>query len=258
MTKNDPPLIVPADIGEALALLSRIPWRTGEPRGGNAAWAYPVAGLALGLIAGVAGSAALWLGLSSSIAALVTLASIIALTGAMHEDGLADSLDGLWGGWDRPRRLEIMKDSHIGSYGVIGLCISLLARWVAIWALFDWGAGIALPAIIAAACLSRAAMPLLMWRLPHARSAGLSQSVGSVQARTALTGALIAGIAALLLLGAGAILAAALALLVAGAAGWIARTKIGGQTGDILGATQQLTEIAVLITLMPQAGSVFT
>lgn len=232
------------DLRAALALLSRLPLPppahfTVPP----AVWAWPVAGLVLGGLATAAAVGALALGLPAGLAAVVWLAAGALLTGAMHEDGLADSCDGLWGGWDRARRLEIMKDSHIGTYGVMGLLLVGLARWSAVAALLQAGAW---PVLLAVAVLSRAPMAALLAALPNARGAGLSQSVGQPsQDAAALAVALALGLA-LLLAGWGAGVAA---LAVAGstlALGWLARRKIGGQTGDILGASQQLAEVAAL------------
>lgn len=242
-----------SDIATALGLLGRLPLpasHAGLARGAQAAWAYPVAGLVLGGLAACAGALAVAPGLPAPLAALISLTALILLTGALHEDGLADTADGLGGGWNKARRLEIMKDSHIGSYGTIALLLSLLARWAALWLLFDAGTGRAVLAILTAAAISRAMLSVLMWALPHARATGLSHAVGRV-ARPAMLGALgIAAVTALLLCGwagLGALLWAALATLILGR---IAKAKIGGQTGDILGAAQQVSEIAVLFALL--------
>ena len=96
-------------------------------------------------------------------------------TGAMHEDGLADTVDGLWGGWTRDRRLEIMKDSHIGTYGVLALIVSAGLRWSVLAGLLTLGAG----PVVAIAVLSRASMPALMAALPNARGDGLAHKVGA-------------------------------------------------------------------------------
>lgn len=233
-----------SDISEALALLTRLPVPGSGTRGAAAAWAWPLAGVVVALVAGTLGVLALRLGLPPGPAAALVLALQIAVTGGLHEDGLADSADGLWGGHDRTRRLEIMKDSHIGSYGVLALGLSLLARWSALSLLID--AGWVFAPLIATAALSRAPMAALMAALPNARGAGLSEHVGRPGRDTAL-------------------LACAVALGVAGVAtGWavlatvpwivlatlglaaVAKAKIGGQTGDILGASQQLAEITAL------------
>lgn len=255
MPENDnrPALLVhPSDILIALALLTRLPIRLDDAhftRSAQAAWAYPIAGLVLGMIAGLAGHVALSFGLPNEIAALISLATLIMVSGAMHEDGLADTVDGFWGGWDRAVRLEIMHDSRIGTYGVIALALSLAARWMALTLLFSSDG--ALFALMAAGALSRAMMPVLMYAMPHARNTGLSKSVGRptrettmitiaisvvifviLQCDTSLSGIIVAGIFTL------------------GMAA-IAHRKIGGQTGDILGATQQICEIAILFALLP-------
>jgi len=251
MTHGTDRLIHPRDILTALGLLSRLPVpRHDGARQAQAAWAYPVVGLLLGGMAAVAGLALSGLGLPPPLVALAVLATLVALSGALHEDGLADTADGLWGGWTRARRLEIMKDSHIGAYGVVALCLGLGARWAALWLLFAAGPAPATAAILASAALSRAAMPVLMALLPHARDTGLSHRVGRVPARTAALAAAIAAGLVVLLLGGAAIWA----LLWGGAAlcglGALARRKLGGQTGDILGASQQIVEITVLAVLV--------
>lgn len=235
------------DLRAALALLSRLPLPPpADFPVPPAVWAWPLAGLVLGGLATALTGLALALGLPAGLAAAVWLASGALMTGAMHEDGLADSCDGLWGGWDRARRLEIMKDSHIGSYGVMGLLLVTLARWSAVAALLQAGAW---PALLAVAMLSRAPMAALLAALPNARGTGLSQSVGRPSQDAAALAAAVACGVALLLAGWGAGVAA---LAVAGstlALGLLAWRKIGGQTGDILGASQQLGELAALAAL---------
>ncbi len=206
--------------------------------------------MAVGLLAGIAALVGAWFGLPLALVALVALGVQIALTGAMHEDGLADTADGFWGGWTRARRLEIMKDSHIGTYGVLALILSLGARWAALWMLFHVGAGWALAALISAGALSRAALPALMLALPHARSTGLSHDVGRPGWPVVGLGAALAVVAALILLGWSAFGAVFWALVAILAVGWIAQAKVRGQTGDILGAAQQVTEIAVLLSIL--------
>ena len=247
MAKADNTLFQLADIPAALGLLSRLPVKTDSTRGAAAAWAFPVVGLLLGALAAAIGWVALAIGLPVNLTAGIIVAVQIVLTGAMHEDGLADSVDGLWGGWDKARRLEIMKDSHIGTYGVIALVISLILRWAALTAIIN--AGMLFLGIIAVAAVSRTPMVLIMAMMPHARDGGLSASVGSVGMRTAGAAVGIALGAAILLLGWSGI-AVVLAVAIVGiAVAVISRHKIGGQTGDILGATQQLSEIVALLTL---------
>lgn len=255
MNRNDIPNLRqafrPRDLITALGLLTRLPLPDTAfcapltRPAAHAAWAYPLVGL---VVAGVGvGIASLLgsLGLSAPVQALFVLLAGALVTGAMHEDGLADCTDGFWGGWTRERRLEIMKDSQIGTYGVIALVLSLVLRWQVITALIE-GAGLA-NALITAAIVSRAAMVWVMVRLPPARDNGLSRHTGTPP-HAALGGALLIAGLAMLYSGAALALVVVCALLTF-AIGMLARAKIGGQTGDVLGATQQVVEIGALLTL---------
>ncbi|MEM7733350.1 MAG: adenosylcobinamide-GDP ribazoletransferase [Pseudomonadota bacterium] len=250
MTKNDP-LIQPSDIIDAMQLLTRLPLPSNDaPRGAVAAWAYPITGIVLGALAAAAGLLGHALGLPAALSALLSLATLIIATGALHEDGLADTADGLWGGWTLERRLEIMKDSRIGAYGVIALFLGLAARWAALWTLFAASPEAAAAAILVAATASRAMMPGVMWALPHARTDGLSAQVGDVARDTALVALGLALLVALIFTGWGGIWALVWGLAITALLARIALSKIGGQTGDILGATQQLAEITILFSLL--------
>ncbi|WP_424985829.1 adenosylcobinamide-GDP ribazoletransferase [Microbulbifer sp. S227A] len=238
------------NVGTAFALLSRLPLPrlpdTAFARQSDAVWAFPLVGLVIGGISGLAGGIGLAIGLPAPVAAGLVLATQIVLTGAMHEDGLADTADGLWGGWTRERRLEIMKDSAIGSYGVLALILSVGLRWMALAALLPLGTA----PVIAAAVLARSFLPLMMCGLPHARDAGLSRAVGAPsRGPVALAVGLGIGLGWLAVGPAiiGGWLCAALLVL---ALALLARARIGGQTGDILGAAEQIAEIAVLLALL--------
>ncbi|MZR14056.1 adenosylcobinamide-GDP ribazoletransferase [Maritimibacter sp. DP07] len=246
MARTDP-IAQPGDIAVALALLTRLPVSADHARGAHASWAWPLAGLAVGLGAAVVGGLGLWLGLPAALTAVAILLTQVMLTGGLHEDGLADIADGFWGGHEKARRLEIMKDSRVGSYGVIALCLSLLARWAALTALLSVG-GIAW-ALIAVGLLSRAPMPVLMAAMPNARGQGLSAQVGQPGQPTATLAVIIAILGAFFCLGAGALAPILWATLATIALAGIAKAKIGGQTGDVLGASQQLAEIAALAAL---------
>ena len=241
-----------ADILLALVLLTRLPLphlpQEAFKRQSAAVWAFPLAGLAVALPACLVASLALRLDLPAPVAAGLALAVQILLTGAMHEDGLADTADGFWGGFDTARRLEIMKDSQIGTYGVLALILGLGLRWMALAALFETAGPWFL---VALAALSRAAMPVVMHALPNARQAGLSHGVGRPGKRAVTFGVLIALMISLPALGLYATLGASLVMIATtlGAAA-LARAKIGGQTGDILGATQQICEIMGLVVLL--------
>ncbi|MDP5361396.1 MAG: adenosylcobinamide-GDP ribazoletransferase [Paracoccaceae bacterium] len=249
MHKHDMGLIDRVDLPAALGLLTRLPVSVDSnramDRGAASAWAYPLVGVVLGVILAASVALMQWLGVPSGISAGLILAGSVILTGAMHEDGLADSADGLWGGWDRARRLEIMKDSHIGVYGVCAIALSLLLRWLGLVAIVSVGAYWV--AFIAIGALSRTSMVVLMAILPNARAGGLSKSVGRPPTGTVWL-AIVFGVGFAILCGyPWLILVAATATA---ACGLIARAKIGGQTGDILGATQQVNEMALLIAVV--------
>ncbi len=249
MFKHDTRLVAPVDLPAALGLLTRLPvvvdGKAATTRGAAAAWAYPLAGVVVGVILATVIPLFLWIGVPGGIIAGLVLALSVILTGAMHEDGLADSADGLWGGWTTARRLEIMKDSHIGAYGVCAVALSLLIRWLALVVIISVGGYWV--AFIAVGALSRASMVVMMAVLPNARGSGLSSSVGRppeaavwLAIAIAVAFAALCGMMTLVL-----VAAAATAVCTA-----IAKAKIGGQTGDILGATQQITEMAMLIAVV--------
>lgn len=211
--------------------------------------AFPLIGAGLGLGAGLVYGLAVALGLPPALAAVAALAVLIAATGALHEDGLADSADGLGGGATPAAKLAIMRDSHIGAYGVIALTLGLIARVAALAALAE--PGLVLAALVVAGAASRVAISLVMLRLPCARSDGLGVRAGKPGQRDVVVGGGIALVIAIPALGftaalAALIIAAGAALAVAGHA----RRQIGGYTGDILGAVQQVAEIAILFTLV--------
>ena len=253
MTKSDiRPLVSWSDVPAAIGLLTRLPVRVDMEqaglRGAHGAWAYPIVGLLAGGLTALIGTALIYLGVPADIAAAIALAVYVIITGAMHEDGLADTADGLWGGWEAARRLDIMKDSHIGAYGVIAIAVALLIRWLLLSYLL--GSFLGGCAIVLAAIISRSAMVAVMSWQPHARTTGLSQSVGRPPRMTAL---IAAGIAAVGAMAFGLWVAVLLGVVIAAitwACGRIAQAKIGGQTGDILGATQQITEIAAGVVLV--------
>ncbi|NEX47366.1 adenosylcobinamide-GDP ribazoletransferase [Pseudotabrizicola algicola] len=236
------PVWILADVASAFGLLTRLPFPQTQHHRAQSCWAWPLVGLVLGALAAAAGWAALALELPVGVAAALVLAASALMTGALHEDGLADAADGLFGGWTRERRLEIMKDSHIGSYGTLALLLTTLAAWSALVALLQAGA---FAAVAAAAVLSRVPMALIMALMGHARAGGLSRSVGRPPLAVAL---LTAGLALLIAAPLGALAAAmGAAVAVAGlAVALTAQRRIGGQTGDILGASQQMAWLAAL------------
>lgn len=250
MRLNDCIRSAPLDIAVAMVLLTRLPLPTLPDRAfahqARATWSFPLVGLVIGAIAGGAGLGLLALGLPAGAVAELVLGVQIALTGAMHEDGLADTADGFWGGQTRDQRLAIMKDSAIGSYGVLALILSLGLRWSALAILLPSGV---LPVVVVAV-LSRACLPVLMTALPHARAGGLSQSVGRPGRGVAGLSALLGLVLALALLGPAVVASALSAAVCVAALAILAHRKIGGKTGDVLGAAQQVAECAILLVFV--------
>lgn len=236
----------------ALALLTRLPLPNHVGSGAASAWAWPLVGGVIGVFAACLASLALWLGLTPGVVAAGVLGAQALLTGALHEDGLSDTADGLFGGWTRERRLEIMKDSRIGSYGMLALLLVTLARWSALVTILSMGAHWA--ALIAAGVASRAPMAVIMAILPNARGTGLSHATGQPDQGTALTAAALALAATVILVGSVTIPMLALVGLATGLLAFSAHRRIGGQTGDILGASQQLADAACLAVLAANAG----
>jgi adenosylcobinamide-GDP ribazoletransferase len=234
----------------AMRFLTRIPWPASAPPPALAdtVWAFPVIGAALGLAGGGVTVVTSELAVPPLAAALLGLATTIWATGALHEDGLADTADGLGGGRDRQRKLDIMRDSRIGSYGALALMLSLGLRAAALSTLIAAGPGAVLGATVAAHAAARAGLPLLMSVLEPAAPSGLAASAGRPRPPATGIALLIGALAALIALGpkpALAALAAAAAALAALAT--LARRQIGGYTGDILGAAEQVVETAMLL-----------
>lgn len=232
------------DAPAAFVLLTRLPVpalpEAAFANGARAVWAYPLVGLGLGGIAALLSLGLCAVGLPDLVVAGLVIAALVMLTGALHEDGLADSADGLWGGYAPARRLEIMKDSQIGTYGVLALLLAMGLRW-------QGYVGVTLGELVVALVVSRAAMPVLMRALPHARAEGLSRRVGRPDLGPVAGAVALATVVALGVSGLGGFVALGLAGVVLAGMGALARAKIGGQTGDILGATQVIVEITVLL-----------
>lgn len=239
-----------ADIALCVGFFTRVPVPAGSGSLAGALWAAPVAGVLIGLASGVVLIVVTWLGLPAAAAALIAIASAMLLTGALHEDGAADVADGFGGGDTRSDKLDVMRDSRIGSYGTLALILSVLARWAALSAILAAaGPGTALLALVSAHGASRAMLPAFLSRVPPARATGLSAGIGTMATETALV-ALAIGIVALVVSGIGfAIVASLVLLLLFLAMEHLSLRQIGGQTGDVLGALQQAAEIAVLLCL---------
>ena len=237
-------------LAEAFCLLTRLPAGRFLSAGFQSApvscvWAYPVVGLAVGLL----GSTAFWVasrfGMAPLLAACWTLVVMVSVTGGFHEDGLADTADGFGGGRTGERKLQIMRDSHIGSFGTIALILSLVIRVTAI-------ATSAAPvtAIVIAAMAGRTAIIGMLLLLNPARSDGLAASFLRVSPARSATALGFAALASVVLLSPSMALWVVL-LSLAGV--WtmsrLAAAQIGGYTGDVLGATEIVVECVVLSAL---------
>lgn len=206
---------------------------------------FPVVGCLIGAIVGGA-----YLGLVELVAPLPAAAVAVAtgalITGAFHHDGLADMADAFGGGWTVEQRLEILKDSRLGTYGTTALVLALITE---ISTIASMPGRDALLALLAAHALSRAIAVSLMGLSPPATAGGLGAEYAQAVSKTQITAALIIGIAvAVTTIDLTAWWALAAAAIVAAAVRQLAINKIGGFSGDVLGAVQQLTKIAILLT----------
>jgi adenosylcobinamide-GDP ribazoletransferase len=238
------------DLIVALGFYTRLPFPHDRTNAGEelaqASWAAPVAGALVGAIGALAYALAHAAGLGSLPAAGLALVATLLVTGALHEDGLADTADAFGTGASADARLAIMRDSRIGTYGACALILSIGLRWAALASLA--GPMLAAAALIAAHAAARAVPPLLMLLIPPARPDGLSADAGLPPADS-VAGAALLGFAALVLalgLAKGLIAATLLALCLA-AMRWLSLNKVGGQTGDVLGALEQVCEVVVLL-----------
>lgn len=229
--------------------------------------ALPFAALIIALPATLVLLGAATAGLGGLLSATLAIATLAITTGALHEDGLADAADGLFGGRTPERRLEIMKDSRLGSYGALAMGLALLLRVFALAVIIDRAGPVAASAVfLMAATLSRLSGVRLLAMMAPARADGASAAVGRPSQLTAgLAYAIGLGLALGFCLVAGLplralLLGLMLTALNAGLVTRLCRRLIGGQTGDIAGATQQCDEIALYLgfALLLNAGQSWT
>jgi adenosylcobinamide-GDP ribazoletransferase len=236
------------ELKASLAFCTRLPLArtTPEKAIAKAAWALPLAGLVVGLVGALVYALSHRLGLPAWPAAALTVAATLVVTGALHEDGLADTADGFGGGNTRQQKLDIMRDSRTGAYGVCALVLSILLRVAALASLADTHAVVW--ALIASHSAARAAMPILMWLLPPARADGLSHDAGRPPGESVAAGAAIAFVLLLFCLyPMRGVIATLLLVAVVALTAWLSSRQIDGQTGDVVGALEQVAEIVVLL-----------
>ncbi len=239
------------DFFAALMLLTRIPvsWEKISPDHppdmARCLWAYPLIGLVLGLLAAMSFYGFIFIGIPISIAAILLLVVMVFLTGAFHEDGLADTADGFGGGQNSERKLKIMRDSRIGAYGALAL---ILAFAVKLFSLLELTVMQVMQTILVASVVSRLMIVYMLFVLDPARKDSLStqsgKPTGNVIIFTTASAFLYAGVFMDILM---VLIMFLLASTVMFLFSRLAKVQVGGYSGDILGATQQLTEISVLV-----------
>ena len=255
MTKNaTSPLACLSGAHAALTFLTRIPFGRGPIGPAALHWApawFPAVGLALGYAGWL-----VFLGLESAgswVAAASAVAVLALITGAFHEDGLADTADALGGAWDREKMFAILKDSRIGSFGATALTLALLLRIAALAKLGP----LAMGGLLLGQTLSRTTPVWLMAALPYVTPTqdARSRPLAGVRLPQTIFATSSAALIAALLLTFGIvavkplIVASSLAVVAAAVCGWRFHARAGGITGDFLGATQQVTDVLVLVGL---------
>ena len=238
------------DLAVGVAFYTRLPVPLRAPVDGaalaRASWCSPLVGALVGAIAGFAYWVSVRLNLPPFVCATLAVAAGMLLTGCLHEDGLADTADGL-GGETRERALDIMRDSRIGVFGACALIVAFVLRVGAIADLPK--AGLVAWALIGAHAAARGALPLFMCALPPARTDGLSAQAGAPTPMRACAAALIGAAILWIALGmAAALIAIVFMLLGTGVLALVSHRKLGGQTGDVLGTAEQIGECIVLMT----------
>jgi len=238
------------DFTTSLAFCTRLPLvHSGFTEGAGiarASWAFPL----VGAVVGAFGALVYWLAdglyLDPILSGILAVAATLLITGALHEDGLGDTADGFGASASRERKLDIMRDSEIGAYGTCALILSFMLRTGALVSLAE--PRLVALALIAAHAGARGTLPVFMRLVPNARRDGLSAGAGTPPQSSALMAALLGLVTILLCFGfgaaliAGVLLAAVMALMA-----WLCIRQIGGQTGDVLGALEQVSEILILL-----------
>jgi adenosylcobinamide-GDP ribazoletransferase len=243
-----------AAIAENLRFFTRLPLGAAvrAPDFAEIGWAAPLAGACIGALAAVVLVVARNVGLPGLVSATLAICVQVALTGALHEDGLADVADGFGGGRDREAKLAIMRDSRLGTYGA---AVLMLLRVEAVAALLRPSPAFAAAGLVLSAAAARAAALGPLSLLAPARADGAGARAGALPA-SALRGAALTLTALAVLLGAWRleiVRALFACVLAAGATGFVvrlARRQIGGQTGDVCGAAAALAEGVTLLALL--------
>lgn len=238
------------DLRTSAGFLTRLPIPFPDTGGSlaQASRTFPLVGALIGAASALIYAIAVNLGLTAWLGAGLAVAASLIVTGALHEDGLADFVDGLGARGDATTRLAVMRDSHIGTFGVLALIVVILLNVVALGAL-------ALPGEVAAALIaahagSRALLPWVMHRFPNARSDGLAVAAGRPGQTTAFISLGLGVLVLLLATGPARAIAATIAACLALLLVPLARRLLGGITGDVLGAIETVARLAILLALV--------
>jgi len=234
----------------AFSFLTRFPVggrkEYGENDYGNSYIFFPVVGLAVGALLALAAAGIAYIGTREGTTAFVLLVILVAATGGLHLDGVADTADGFFGGHNRDDALRIMKDSSTGTFGAAAVILILIGKFAALWSILSIGT---ISSIIPALVLSRWAMSVASYNSIYPRESGTGKSfIGRLTLQSYLLSTAIAAVTAFLFLGKGALIPIAIAALIALVIKTISYRKIGGVTGDVLGTVNEITEL-VLLTL---------
>lgn len=246
-------LRLPEDTVAALSFFSRVPVET--PPGvfdlRRVAGAWPAAGLLIAVVPATMVVIGAWLGIPALVTAFLAVAAGIAATGALHEDGLADTFDGLGGRGEKAGRLAVMRDSRLGAYGALALMLALLIKGSALAALAEHPPRAVL-ALLGAAMVSRA-LALWHWSTTSpARGDGLAFDAGQPDSAALQIGLLSGLLAAIVLLtgfGFAALFGVLLAVVAIGLFSPLTNRRLGGHTGDTIGAAQAIAETLLFVGL---------
>lgn len=238
------------DLKICLIFLTRLPLPHHEPIAqgtlARAFWGAPLVGVFVGAAGGVFYALAHALHVPPLAAGSIAIAATMVITGCLHEDGLADVADGFGGGSTRERKLSIMRDSRIGTYGVCAIFLTMMLR---ISALASLGGPLAAAvALVCAGAVARASLPAFMMMLPLARTDGMSAHAGLPPPGSAIVAASLGAIALFTMFG--LVIGAVVLVALAGEfffLAWLCKRQIGGQTGDVLGTLEQIGEVTVLL-----------
>jgi adenosylcobinamide-GDP ribazoletransferase len=246
----------------AFTFLTRVPVYRVVPHDADdlagAAAYFPIVGLVVGLVGSVVYAIGVFVWLVP-LAIVLCVAATVLLTGAFHEDALADAFDGFGGGWDATQVLAIMKDSRVGSYALIGVLLVVLAKLAALWSIADAAAGTTwavCQALIAAHVTGRwSSVALLSWQPyvrpidPTARTSAGRAATYAVTRAQVMAATIVTAVVLAVAVRMRAVPVIAIALVVTWCAGRYFHRRIGGVTGDALGAANQIVEVCVYLTL---------